>query len=51
MFGLNKKRLLVIYSGSPPNNHSRKPTAILMASFTKPRFSLLPYNLCIFTFR
>ena len=42
--------LLFCYSGSSPNGHSRKRTALLTATFTKPRFSELPYNLCIFSF-
>ena len=37
-------------SGSSPNGHSRKLTALRTATFTKPRFTLLPYKLCIFTF-
>ena len=34
------------YSGSSPNRHSRKRTALLTTTFTKPRFSQLPYKLC-----
>ena len=30
--------------------HCRKWPALLMTTFTKPRFSQLPYKLCIFTF-
>ena len=42
--------LLFCYSESSPHGHSRKRTALLAATFTKPRFSQLPYKLCIFTF-
>ena len=42
--------LLFCYSGSSPNGHSRKRTALLTATFTKLRFSQLPYKLCIFSF-
>ena len=42
--------LLFRYSESSPNGHSRKRTALLTATFTQPRFSQLPYKLCIFSF-
>ena len=38
------------YSGSSPNGHSHKQTALLTATFTKPHLSQLPYKLCTFTF-
>ena len=41
--------LIVKYSGGFPNRHSRKWKALLMATFTKHRFSQLPNKLCIFT--
>ena len=37
--------VVLLYSGSSPNGHSHKPTAPLMATFTKPCFSQLPYKL------
>ena len=37
------------YSGSSPNGHSCKRTALLTTAFTKPCFSQLPYKLCIWT--
>ena len=36
--------------GNTPNGHSRKPTALITAAFTKPHFSELSYKLCISTF-
>ena len=38
------------YSGSSANGHSCKQKALLTATFTKCRFSQLPYKLGIFTF-
>ena len=40
--------LLFCHSGSSPNGHSCKRRALLATTFTKPRFSQLPYKLCIF---
>ena len=39
----------MVYSGSSPNGHSQKQTALLTTAFTKPSLSQLPYKLCIFT--
>ena len=49
-FGFHMTSLLLCYSGSSPNEHSRKRIALLTATFTKPRFSQLPNKLCIFSF-
>ena len=39
--------VVLLYSGRSPNEHSRKPTAPLMATFTKRCFSQLSYKICI----
>ena len=42
-----RRAVVLLYSGSSPNGHSHKLTAPLMATFTKPGFSQLPYKICI----
>ena len=41
--GLGFVHLKILYGGNSPNGHCHKWTALLMDTFTKPHFSVLPY--------